>query len=281
MEGSRVILHRIDDWDDAYANGPHIAGGDRWPAAWVEPAAAYRQELSAAGRAQLDISYGERPRNRIDLFLPREKPAGLVVYVHGGFWLRLDKSFWSHLARGAVESGYAVAMPGYTLCPDVRISDITVEIGRAVATAAEMVAGPIRLTGHSAGGHLATRMISATSPLSAAIRARIVNTVSISGVHDLRPMMKTAMNATLKLDEAEAAAESPALLEPMAGARLTCWVGAAERSEFVRQNALLANIWTGLGAETAVYEEPDRHHFNVIDGLADPAHALTRTLLSG
>ena len=279
--GIRVILHRIDDWDDAYANGPNIAGGDRWPAAWEEPAVAYREELSAAGRAQLDVAYGEKPRNRLDLFLPREKPAGLVVYIHGGFWLRLDKSYWSHLARGAADNGYAVAMPAYTLCPEVRISDITAEVGRAVTKAAAMVEGSIRLTGHSAGGHLATRMISATSPLAAPIRSRIVNTVSISGVHDLRPMMKTAMNATLKIDEEEAAAESPALLEPMAGARLTCWVGAAERSEFVRQNALLANVWTGLGAETAAYEEPDRHHFNVIDGLADPNHALTRTLLSG
>jgi arylformamidase len=35
-------------------------------------------------------------------------------------------------------------------------------------------------------------------------------------------------------------------------------VGGAERSEFLRQNALLANIWTGLGAETSSAEEPDR-----------------------
>jgi arylformamidase len=27
-------------------------------------------------------------------------------------------------------------------------------------------------------------------------------------------------------------------------------------------------------------EEPGRHHFDVIDGLADPYHQLTRTLLS-
>ena len=86
---------------------------------------------------------------------------------------------------------------------------------------------------------------------------------------------------TLKIDREEADGESPALLEPMAGARIACWVGAAERSEFVRQNALLANAWTGLGAETLTVEEPDRHHFNVIDGLADPDHALTRTLLTG
>src|SRR5918996_1039250 len=100
-------------------------------------------------------------------------------------WKALDKSFWSHLARGSVESGYAVAMPSYTLCPAVRISEITREIASAVERAAAMVEGPLFLTGHSAGGHLVTRMISATSPLGDDVRARIRHTVSISGVHDL------------------------------------------------------------------------------------------------
>lgn len=274
-----MIHRRIVDWEDAYANGINIPKGEAWPNAWVEPAKAYRETMTTKGRAQLDLTYGERPRNRFDLFLPEQAPRGLVVYIHGGYWVRFDKSYWSHLAKGAVEHGYAVAMPSYTLCPENRISGITKEIGVAISTAAGMVGGPIFLTGHSAGGHLATRMISATSPLAGEVRARIRNTVSISGVHDLRPMMRLAIQADLKLDEAEAYAESPALLRPLDGVRLTCWVGAAERGEFVRQNALLANIWTGLGAATAVVEEADRHHFTIIDGLADPEHALTRTLL--
>jgi arylformamidase len=276
-----MLFHQVRDWDDAYANGPNIARGERWPGLWVEPAAAFREALEAQGRAKLDQSYGDRPRNRFDLFLPEGKPKGLVVYIHGGFWLRLDKSFWSHLAAGPLAHGHAVAMPSYTLCPDIRISGIVQEVGAAIEKAATLVEGPIRLTGHSAGGHLATRMVTTTSPLSEATRARIANTVSISGVHDLRPMMRTAMNADLKLDEAEALAESPALLRPLEGARVTSWVGGAERAEFRRQNALLANIWTGLGAVTSCVEEPDRHHFDVIDGLADPDHALTRTLLTG
>ena len=37
----------------------------------------------------------------------------------------------------------------------------------------------------------------------------------------------------------------------MDGARITCWAGGGERAEFLRQNALLANIWTGLSATTA------------------------------
>lgn len=276
-----MFFHQVTDFDDAYANGPNIARGERWPGLWVEPAAEYRNALEADGRARLDQPYGERPRNRFDLFLPECSANGLVVYIHGGFWLRLEKSFWSHLAAGPLAHGYAVAMPSYTLCPDIRIGGIVQEVGAAIETAASLVEGPIRLTGHSAGGHLATRMVTTTSPLSDATRARIANTVSIAGVHDLRPMMRTAMNADLKIDEAEALAESPALLRPLDNARVTCWVGGTERAEFRRQNALLANIWTGLGAETSCFEEPDRHHFDVIDGLADPDHALTRTLLTG
>jgi acetyl esterase/lipase len=276
-----MIHRRISDWEDAYANGINIPRGDAWPNAWAEPAKAFRERLTAAGRARLDLVYGGRPRNRLDLFLPAGTPKGLVVYIHGGYWVRFDKSYWSHLANGPLEHGYAVAMPSYTLCPQARISGIVAEIGAAVAHAAGMIDGPILLTGHSAGGHLATRMISATSPLDDTVRSRVRNVVSISGVHDLRPMMRLAIQADLKLDEAEAFAESPALIEPMENARLTCWVGAAERGEFIRQSALLANIWIGLGAATALIEEADRHHFNVVDGLADPDHPLTGTLLSG
>jgi len=275
-----VIFHQISDWSDAYANAPNIPGGERWPAAWVQPAQAYRDALQGSGRATLDVPYGERARNRFDLFAPEGRPKGLVVFVHGGFWKALDKSFWSHLARGSVESGYAVAMPSYTLCPAVRISEITREIAAAVERVAAMVEGPLFLTGHSAGGHLVTRMISATSPLPEYVRARISHSVSISGLHDLRPLIKAAMNTELRIDEAEALVESPALLEPMQNARVTCWVGSAERPEFVRQNALLANIWTGLGAKTGTVEESGRHHFDVIDGLADPHHQLTKALLS-
>ena len=55
--------------------------------------------------------------------------------------------------------------------------------------------------------------------------------------------------------------------------------GLDQRPEFVRQNALLANIWAGLGAATAAVEEPGRHHFDVIDGLARPDSPLMQALL--
>ncbi|PWJ89082.1 acetyl esterase/lipase [Mesorhizobium loti] len=275
-----MFERHIADWDSAYANGANIAGSDRWPAAWAEPAQAFRNALSVEGRARLDIAYGDGPRNRFDLFLPKAAPKGLVVFIHGGYWLESDKSTWSHLANGAVGNGFAVAMPSYTQCPDIRIAGIVSEIGTAIGKAAAMVGGPLMLTGHSAGGHLASRMVTTSTPLTADVARRIRHVVSISGLHDLRPLMRTGMNKALAIDEEEALTESPALLRPMDGARITCWAGGGERAEFLRQNALLANIWTGLGATTSTVVEPDRHHYDIVDGLADPAHPLTRALIS-
>ena len=267
------MLYRIEDWDDAYANGANIPGGERWPQAWVEPARRARE----GSRCELDVPYGVGDRRRLDLFLPDARPKGLLVFVHGGFWIRLDKSYWSHLAQGAVGRGWAVAIPSYTLAPQARVGGITLEIAQAITVAAGRIDGPIRLAGHSAGGHLVTRM--ACDDVALPVAGRVERVGSISGVHDLRPLLRTAMNADVRLDEAEAERESPALLRPRTGMELVCWVGAAERSEFKRQNDLLANVWLGLGARTRSVHEPDRHHFDVIDGLADPASPLVEALL--
>lgn len=274
------MIHRhIEDWDNAYANTVNIAQGNAWPDCWMEKSVNFRGKITEHGKAQFDLRYDTGPRQTFDLFLPDKTARGLFVFVHGGYWMALDKTYLSHLAQGALMHGYAVAMPSYSLCPQISIGGIVDEIGMAIEAAAKLVAGPIVLSGHSAGGHLVSRMITKTSPVSEDTRKRIKHVVSISGLHDLRPLLRTTMNEQLKLDETEALQESAALLSPIENARITCWVGGTERAEFLRQSALLSNIWTGLGAYTALVVEPDRHHYNVVDGLADPDHPLTKALI--
>ncbi|MEM8872148.1 MAG: alpha/beta hydrolase [Pseudomonadota bacterium] len=271
---------RITDWDDAYANRDHIEDAETYVTRWPQDAAAFRADLLGQGRAELDLAYGAGTRNRFDLFRPEKIPEGLVVFVHGGYWRTFDKNVWSRFAAGPLNQGWAVAMPSYTLAPEVPIDTITDEIGAAIEEAAAQIPGPIRLAGHSAGGHLVTRQVCADTALSPAVLQRIQHVVSISGVHDLRPLLMTTMNDDLRLDVISAAAESPALLVPVDGARVTVWVGGDERPEFVRQSTLLANIWTGLGADMTQVKEPDRHHFDVIDGLLEGGSDLTYSLLS-
>jgi alpha-beta hydrolase superfamily lysophospholipase len=270
----------ITDWDDAYANANHITNGQGYIQQWQEAAQDFRDYLMTQGRAELTMAYGSKVRNQLDLFLPQTAPIGLIVIVHGGYWLRFDKSYWSHLAKGGLDAGYAVAMPSYTLCPEASIADIVQEIGAAISLAATKVAGEIRLTGHSAGGHLVTSMICEDSPLDKNLLKRIRKTVSISGLHDLRPLLNTTMNKELQLDQYQAAALSPVLKIPKHLAPLTCWVGSDERPEFLRLNKLQADIWKSFSMVTDTVEEANKHHFNVIEGLTDEHHPLMQSLLS-
>lgn len=270
---------KITDWDDAYSNVAHIPEGPSYVGRWTAQAAAFRENLLGTGRMRQDIPYGAHERNRYDLFLPEGMPKGLMIFVHGGYYIAGDKSMWSHLAQGSLAHRYAVAMPSYVLCPEASITDIAHQVAAAIAAAAGEIAGPIHLCGHSAGGHLVTRMSTVSTPLASEVAGRIEKTVSISGLHDLRPLRNTRMNELLRLDAAEARAESVALLDPVTGTDLTCWVGAAERPEFVRQNALLETLWGSFDVRVSSVEEPSRHHYNIMDGLTDADHALVRTLL--
>lgn len=267
----------IADWDDAYANAPHIPDGDAYPPRWAEQAAAFRAAMG--GRLREGIAYGAHPRQRFDLFLPEDAPRGLVVYVHGGYWRAFDRDSWSHFAAGPLQRGWAVAIPGYVLAPEARIGEITAMIADAIVAAAGIVPGPIRLIGHSAGGHLVARQVCGDSRLPEPVAARIDRVVPMSGLADLRPLLRLQLNEVLRLDPDEAVAESPALGTPRPGLQVHAWVGDGERPEFVRQTTLLANIWTGLGADMAQTIEPRRHHFNVIDGLLHPGSGLVDALI--
>ena len=258
------------DMDDAYSNGKYIAGAELFVPRWQGMAAAFR----ASARARLGLAYGDGARQRFDLFLPEAVPRGLMVFVHGGYWRAFEREMWSHLAAGGVARGWAVALPGYDLCPAVRIADITRQVAVAVVMAAREIPGPVVVAGHSAGGHLAARL--ACDDVILPIAARLVRVMPISPLADLRPLMQTAMNADFGLDLAAAEAESPVLHRRRAGVGCAVWVGAAERPAFLDQAR-----WLGAAWGVPVTVEPARHHFDVIDGLARPDSAMMTTLLGG
>ncbi|MGQ0611389.1 MAG: alpha/beta hydrolase [Paracoccaceae bacterium] len=252
-----------------YANGAFIPGAEAFPARWLRAAAAFRTALGA--RAEVDLAYGPAERQRFDLFRPEGAARGLMVFVHGGYWLAFGRESWSHLAAGALARGWAVAMPSYTLAPQARIGAITGEVAAAVRAAAGLVPGPVVVTGHSAGGHLAARMGCGDIDLP-----RVVRVVPISPLADLAPLMQTGMNAELKIDAAEAAAESPARLPLRAGCAAHPWVGGQERPAFLWQARTLSEAWACPWTVA-----PGRHHFDVIDDLGDPGSGLVAACLDG
>lgn len=260
--------YSVNDADRAYANGSFITGDADFPPLWATAADRFRASLDK--RAELGVRYGPGARQVLDLFHPEGPPRGVVVFVHGGYWMAFDKSLWSHLASGPLERGFAVAMPSYTLAPEARISAMTKEMASACLLVQSRVAGPMVVTGHSAGGHLAARLgnVDQTVP--------VLRVVPIAPLAELEPLRATAMNDTLRIDADEAATQSPARLALRPGVSAHVWVGADERPAFLWQARVLSEEWACPWTAS-----PGKHHFNVVDDLADPGSALCDTLLRG
>ena len=95
---------------------------------WRRDSASFRDSTPCT----LDIAYGTEPRHKLDIF-HATNPRGTVVFIHGGYWRSLDKSYFSFVARRFIDAGLSVAMINYRLCPSVSISDVVEDCRQALA----------------------------------------------------------------------------------------------------------------------------------------------------
>ncbi|SPF78478.1 alpha/beta hydrolase [Pseudoprimorskyibacter insulae] len=106
-----------------------------------------------------DQTYGEHDRNRLDLYLPEGAtgPVPVVVFVHGGGFVRGDKGDVSNIGRYLARAGYAAALINYRFAPDNQwpsgAQDLAAALGwlQDNASANGLDAGRIVIAGNSAG----------------------------------------------------------------------------------------------------------------------------------
>jgi len=254
------------DLDAEYDNRARVADSAAIIAGWAQQAAAFRASWP---HATLDLAYGPGDREKLDLFLPETGPAApAALFIHGGYWQALDKSWASHCARGLVMAGVAVGVPSYDLCPHVPLARIVEQMRLAAAALHRRTGRRILAIGHSAGGHLAA-MLMATDWAARGLPAGLVPAaIPISGVFELEPLRPTRIGQGLRLNEAEARLLSPRYMPPPGGA-LHCVVGGAESGEFLRQTREFAAAWGGS------WEAPaGQNHFTVLAPLQDPDSGL-------
>ena len=269
--------------DRMYNNRARVPEAPRYLQRWAELSAAARERELCT----LDIAYGERPAERLDVFPARESGAPVLFFIHGGYWRALDKSDHSFIAPAFTREGVCVVVPNYTLCPEVTVPDITMQMVRALAWTWRHIAAhggdPNRITvaGHSAGGHLTAMMQACVWPAyEKGLPPTLVrNSLAISALHDLEPIMHTPfLQPSLNLTPAQVEAASPARLPPPAHGTLYSVVGGHESEEYLRQNRLIRQAW---GEERVPVCEalPGLDHFSVLEALVEPGHRLHRLAL--
>ena len=272
---------RLDPvWLDAqYNNRARVADHVQVLANWARASTLAR---SGAPGAQLDVSYGEDASETLDIFPAPQAGAPVLVFIHGGYWRSLDKSDHSFVAPAFNAAGATVVVPNYALCPAVTVEHITLQMARALAWVWRHAAGfggdpaRIALAGHSAGGHLATMLLSCRwKDLADDLPAQPVSgALSISGLYDLEPLRHTpTLQGSLNLTPASVTRLSPAFFPRPKGGKLYAAVGLDESDEFLRQNRLIRDVW-GPTAVPVCETVPGTNHFTVLNRLADPAHRL-------
>ena len=258
--------------DAAYDNTRAVADSQAYRARWWESSAAIRAEPEA----RLDLRYDVRPRATLDYFPSGIAAARLFVFIHGGYWQRNEKERFSFVVPGPRSRGINVAVPGYTLAPEARLTDIVAEIRSALNflfdRAGELDFDPnnIYVGGWSAGGHL-TALV-ADHP---AIRGAI----PISGIFDLEPIALGVLNEKLQLTTDEIKGLSPLRSFPNHSPPMKLFVGADELPELKRQSQDYAKAGRERGLPVTLMTLPGHHHFSILDELAHPDGALTHALV--
>ncbi len=243
---------------------------------WTNASETARATLDCA----TDIRYGEGEKQKLDVFRCGDRSAPTLVYFHGGYWQRGDKSVYSFLATPFVAARVNVVVVGYDLCPAVTITRISEEAREAMTyiwrEAADLQINPDRITvmGHSAGGHI-TQMMMATAWTSVGtdLPADLIKAgIPVSPLSYLEPVRLTeALNAGIRMDPAEAQAESPMTKHPpCTNAPQLVVVGGAETQEFHRQARMYSEKYATPARPMEVYIVPGVDHFDELNVLADP-----------
>jgi arylformamidase len=253
--------------DHGLNNGTAVAGSADIVAGWDRRSAALR----AGYPDHLDLRYGPRERNRIDVLKAADR-APTLLFIHGGYWQMRAKENFTVVAEGPLAHGINVAMIGYTLAPEATLDEIVAEIHTGIDGLVAQLPSlggdgrGIVVAGWSAGGHLTAMALS---------HPRVRGGVAISGIYDLEPIRHSYLNDKLGLDEAMSRRNSPMVEEGGPMKPLALVAGGAELPLLRKQTADFAAHRARHGLPVAYEEIPGADHFSIVDELIAPQGRIT------
>jgi arylformamidase len=229
-----------------------------------------------------DIAYGEEPRECLDVF-PSAKPnSKTLVFIHGGYWQKFDKSNFHFIAGAFADHGISTVIINYPLMPAVSMDKVVTSCRKAVGWIHKNIIDfhgdpeQIFIAGHSAGAHLAAMLL--TTEETQNNLSFIKGICGFSGVFDLIPIQLSNINDVLQMDKETAIRNSPALMAPNHICPLLIAAGGAETNEFLDQSRELYKNWKAKIPAIELIEIPGLNHFTILDSIVDRMSALHQSI---
>jgi acetyl esterase/lipase len=207
----------------------------------------------------------------LDLFPAKDPTAPCLVFIHGGYWQNNSREGFACVIEGALAKGWSAALPGYTLCPHTTLTGIVAEIDQGLTWLAEHgpahgIAGPIIVSGWSAGGHLAAEALA-----HPAVKAGL----AISGIYELAPLRDTYLNTALQLTDSELQTLSPIRQTP-SRKTLAIAYGTGELPEMHRQSRDFHAMRAAAHCPGWLIPISGANHFLTLHPLQDPSGELMK-----
>ena len=236
-----------------------------------------------------DISYGDDPRQKLDVYLPKKAAANtkVVVFFYGGSWRHGSKTDYRFVAQALTSRGFIVVLPDYRVYPQVIFPAFVEDGASAVRWVRDHIStyggdtNQLYLMGHSAGSHIAALLTLDAHYLKAVGLDRNVirATATLSGPYDFTPnpwdrpvfgMAASQMGIDPKIEPITFVdgKEPPMLLVQGLRDEIVAPSNAVNLAARIRQ----------AGGEVEYINYPKRGHASVVVALASPYHWLAPVL---
>ncbi len=222
-----------------------------------------------------DIPYGPGNNEKLDFYPAAGIGVATMIFIHGGYWQMMARSDFAFIAQAFVPHHIHTVIIGYPLATTVSMDVLIQTVRRALTwihhNIREYGGDPTRLylSGHSAGGHLASLMM---TDRYAPDDIQLKGVVALSGLYDLIPIQRSHVNEPIGMDEATAIRCSSVPFLPK-DVPLILAVGGAESEEYHAQTLTLADRWRNLPKLTTMVL-PEVNHFSILSELLQVNSAL-------
>ncbi|WP_110946596.1 alpha/beta hydrolase [Pseudomonas bohemica] len=150
-----------------------------------------------------DLSYGNDPRNRLDVYTPIDAPtdAPVVVFFYGGSWNSGSRSDYGFVGEALASRGIVAVLADYRLYPQVHYQGFLEDSARAVSWTREHIRrysgdpSQLYVMGHSAGGYNAA-MLALDPKWLAAVGMKpsmLSGWIGLAGPYDFLPIENAAV----------------------------------------------------------------------------------------
>ena len=225
-----------------------------------------------------NIPYGDLSRECLDVFPSGFAGSKTLLFIHGGYWQRFDKSMFHFIAGTFANYGVTTVLMNYPLAPAATMDGIVACCQKAVYwlqdNLIKLNGDPDQLfiAGHSAGAHLAAMLLAMEKPENN--QPAVKGICAISGLFNLVPIQLSNINDVVQMDNEVAVKNSPAFLIPPESGNLLLAVGEAETAEFKDQSGELHSNWKNKITSIEMLHLPGLHHFSIVDSICDSNAAL-------